>query len=64
MGEKRRGETWKIFEVHFTFGREVSIVAGAINVSSIKRFSSATVRVLVGVELLRFFRAGDGVPFV
>lgn len=50
--------------VYLTFGRGVvSMVAGAINVSSIRRFSSGAVLVLVGVELLRFFRAGDGVPF-
>lgn len=51
-------------ELYLTFGRGVvSMVAGAINVSSIRRFSSGAVRVFVGVELLRFFRAGDGVPF-
>lgn len=46
-----------------TFGRAcalVSMVAGAMSVSSIKRFSMFLV--LVGVELFRFFRAGDGVP--
>lgn len=67
-GEEERhvdNNNWCLGAEHFTFGREVvSIVAGAINVSSIRRFSSATVRVFVGVELLRFFRAGDGVPFV
>lgn len=46
-----------------TFGLlVVSMVAGAINVSRINRFSSTAVLVFIGVELLRFFRAGDGVP--
>lgn len=38
------------------------MVAGAISVSRIIRFSSDAARIFVGVELLRFFRAGDGVP--
>lgn len=46
-----------------TFGRAlVSMVAGAINVSSIRRFSIAAL-VFVGVELFLFLRAGDGVPY-
>lgn len=58
----------RIFRIFFkflvTFGRAlVSMVAGAINVSSMSRFSSAAVLVFVGVELFLFFRAGDGVPF-
>lgn len=39
------------------------MVAGAISVSSISRFSFAAALVLVGVELFLFFRDGDGVPF-
>lgn len=51
------------FHISITFGRlPVSMVAGAISVSSISRFSLAA-RVLVGVELFLFFRAGDGVPY-
>lgn len=52
------------FRVHtstclFTFGR-VSMVAGAISVSSMSCFSMALF--FVGVELFLFFRDGDGVP--
>lgn len=43
----------------FTFGR-VSMVAGAISVSSMSCFSMALF--FVGVELFLFFRDGDGVP--
>lgn len=51
------------FSYEITFGRlPVSMVAGAISVSSMSRFSTAA-RVFVGVELFLFFRAGDGVPF-
>lgn len=42
-----------------TFGR-ISMVAGAISVSSMSCFSMALF--LVGVELFLFFRDGDGVP--
>lgn len=45
--------------VLFTFGL-VSMVAGAISVSSMSCFSMALF--LVGVELFLFFRDGDGVP--
>lgn len=57
--EKRRKRSKRL-----TFGRGVvSIVAGAISVSRIKRLSWATGLFFVGVELFLFFRAGDGVPF-
>lgn len=39
------------------------MVAGAISVSSISRFSFAAALVFVGVELFLFFRDGDGVPY-
>lgn len=39
------------------------MVAGAISVSSISRFSLAAALVFVGVELFLFFRDGDGVPY-